>query len=266
MAHQRRVSLSKSHPHILPSIALIGVLCNASAVLGETITVAVAANFARPAQAIAEQFHTKTSNEVQLSVGSSGKLYAQILHGAPFDVFLSADREKPSALEKSGLTVEGTRFTYALGTLALYSSNPKRFGPSQATLKANQYTRLALANPRLAPYGQAAMDVLTSLGLLNATRPKWIQGENVAQTFQFVSTGNADLGFVALSQTDDELMGSIWIIPAELHRPIRQDAVFLARAANNQAAQDFMAFIRSPEANAIMRQFGYRQPLATVAE
>lgn len=240
----------------------MGLLCSASAALGETITVAVAANFARPAHGIADHFQAQTGHEVQLSVGSSGKLYAQILHGAPFDVFLSADREKPSALEKSGLTVEGTRFTYALGTLALYSSNPGRFFPHQATLEANQFRRLALANPRLAPYGQAAMDVLTSLGLLDATRPKWIQGENVAQAFQFVSTGNADLGFVALSQIDDDLSADAWIVPADLHQPIRQDAVLLVRPADNRAAEAFMTFIQSPEAGVIMTQFGYRQPLA----
>ncbi len=225
----------------------------------EKIQVAVAANFAAVMADIVAQFEKNSEHKVVLTVGSSGKIFAQIQNGAPFQVFLSADQEKPEALENIGLSVAGSRFTYAVGTLVLWSTKPG-FANDGANLKSGDFNKLALANPKLAPYGAAAVEVLESLKLKEATQSKWVMGENIAQTYQFVGSGNADLGFVALSQimAQGEMKeGSSWIIPAELHRPIRQDAVLLKSAKNRTGAKALLTYLRSDEARAIIHSYGY---------
>ncbi len=227
------------------------------------IRVAVAANFARPMKVLAEQFSEDSAYTLTVSLGSSGKLYAQIVHGAPFDLFFSADQEKPLALEQRGLAQSGTRFTYALGALLLWSGSKPAGTSVKELLLTGEFQRLALANPRFAPYGTAADDVLQNLGLLEQTRSKRVLGENIAQTFQFVASGNADLGFVALSQLtplESVAAQSIWRVPATLHRTIRQDAVLLAHAADSDAAREFLTFVRSERAARIMEAHGYRAP------
>ncbi len=229
----------------------------------EDVHVAVASNFAAPMKDIVEAFEQDTDHRVILSFGSSGKFYAQIRNGAPFQVFLSADEAKPEALERHGQVVEGTRFTYALGALALWSSKPDLVDPHGHVLKEGQFNKLALANPRLAPYGVAAVEVLKNLGLVEATRSRWVQGENIAQTYQFVHTGNADIGFVAVAQVmqSGELKGgSAWFVPSERHRPIKQDAVLLERGGDSEGARTLVRFLQSDTAQRIIESYGYRRP------
>jgi molybdate transport system substrate-binding protein len=225
-----------------------------------TVRVAVAANFSAPMQRIAAEFERASGHRAQLAFGSTGKFYAQIRSGAPFDVLLAADDETPIRLEKDGFAVGGSRFTYAVGRLVLWSAQPARVDVRGEALARGDFRHLAIANPRLAPYGRAALEVLDGLGLAAATRPKVVQGENIAQTFQFVSTGNAELGFVALSQVYEAgrlTHGSGWIVPAALHPPIRQDAVLLSRGKNNPAARALMTYLRSEKSRAIIRAYGY---------
>lgn len=244
---------------------LLGILITLVAAFGtlasaEQVQVAVAANFTAPMQAIAAAFEKDTGHKAQLAFGSSGKFYAQIRNGAPFQVFLSADDDKPAKLEREGLAVPGTRFAYALGMLALWSAREDVVDGSGEVLKKGAYTHLAIANPKLAPYGAAAIEVLRHLGLLDSAQPKLVQGENIAQTHQFVASGNAELGFVALSQVmkDGKLLGgSVWIVPGSLHAPIRQDAVMLATGKGNPTASALLAYLRSDKARTIIRSFGY---------
>jgi molybdate transport system substrate-binding protein len=224
------------------------------------VQVAVAANFTAPMRAIAAAFEQDTGHKARLAFGSSGKFYAQIRNGAPFQVFLSADDEKPARLEQAGMAVAGTRFTYAIGQLALWSAKAGYVDNKGEVLKQGAYAHLAIANPKLAPYGAAAIEVLKNLGLLETVQPRLVQGENIAQTYQFVASGNAELGFVALSQVtrDGRLtQGSAWIVPAHLHAPIRQDAVILANGKDNAAASALMAYLKSDKAKAVIRAYGY---------
>ncbi len=226
----------------------------------DTTQVAVAANFTAPMNAIAAEFARDTGHQAKLAFGSSGKFYAQIRNGAPFQVFLSADDETPARLEKEGFSQPGSRFTYAIGTLVLWSAKPGYVDAKAEVLKKNQFNKLALANPKLAPYGKAAVEVLTGMGLLDALTPKFVQGENIAQTWQFASTGNAELGFVALSQVmkDGKIgSGSAWIVPGKLHTPIRQDAVILTAGQGNAAALALTKYLKSPKAQAIIQSYGY---------
>ena len=235
----------------------------------QSINVAVASNFTHPIKALIKAFEKQSDHNVRVSFGSSGKFYAQIKHGAPFQVFLSADQTKPLALEKEGLVMAGSRFTYAIGRLAIWSSKENFIDERLIPLKNGHFNKLALANPKLAPYGVAAAQVLDNLKLTNSTQSKWVQGENIAQTYQFVSTGNSDLGFVALSQiiqhtksqnsanTTSIKQGSAWVIPNHLHRPIRQDAVLLKRGKDNQTAYAFMQFLKNQQAKEIINTFGY---------
>jgi len=225
------------------------------------VQVAVAANFTAPMQAIAAAFEQDTGHKARLSFGSSGKFFAQIKHGAPFQVFLSADDTKPAKLEREGMTVPGSRFTYAVGTLVLWSAQPGLVDAEAAVLGKGGFKHLALANPKLAPYGAAAMQTLETLGLTDRVGSKIVQGENIAQTYQFVATGNAELGFVALSQvmSDGKLgSGSAWIVPASLHTPIRQDAVILARGEGNPAATALLRYLKGEKAVAVIESYGYR--------
>jgi molybdate transport system substrate-binding protein len=227
----------------------------------EQVMVAVAANFSGASEVLEAEFEAASGHSVETALGSSGRFFAQITNGAPFQVFLSADQDKPAALEEAGLAVAGSRFTYAIGGLVLWSAEPNYIGTDGLVLAQGQFERLAIANPRLAPYGMAAMQVLDRLDIDAATRGKIIRGENIAQTYQFVSTGNAELGFVALSQVVTAgriATGSGWIVPTELHEPIRQDAVLLEKSAASVAAQDFLEFLRSSRGREIIASFGYR--------
>ena len=232
----------------------------ASAVAGE-VQVAVAANFTAPMQAIARQFEQDTGHKAVAAFGATGQFYAQIKNGAPFDVFLAADDVRPARLEAERQTVPGSRFTYATGSLALWSAQPGYVDGQGAVLKQNAFRHLAIANPKAAPYGLAATQVLDRLGLAAAVKPKIVQGQSIAQTQQFVASGNAELGFVALSQVykDGQLSaGSAWLVPGELHDPIKQDAVILAKGKDNPAAQAFVDYLKSPKAAAIIKSYGYQ--------
>jgi molybdate transport system substrate-binding protein len=226
------------------------------------IKVAVASNFTDTMNDIAAAFETSTGHKLSLSNGSSGKFYAQIKNGAPFEIFFSADVEKPLQLEKDGLTVPDTRFTYAIGMLALWSAKPGFVDTEGKILSQGNFNKLAIANPRLAPYGVAAMQILEELGIAQALKAKLVQGENIAQTFQFVETGNAELGFIALSQIMKRgaiTKGSTWIVPSYLHKPVRQDAVLLKAGADSAAARQLLKFMRSRQATSIIAAYGYRR-------
>lgn len=222
------------------------------------VLVAVASNFTAPAQAIAAAFEQQTGQRVRLAFGASGKLTAQIVQGAPFEIFLSADQAKPELLVAQGQAVAASRFTYAMGKLVLWTAQDG-VDPYQQ-LTQNYSARLALADPRLAPYGVAAKKTLSSLNLLESTRRQWVMGENISQTWQFVASGNAPLGFVALSQVMENgqiVRGSGWVVPQAWYQPIHQDAVLLKKGAQNPAAQAFLQYLQQPPAQAIMQRFGY---------
>lgn len=226
----------------------------------EEVSVAVAANFTAPMQKIAAEFERETGHKLMLAYGATGKFYAQITHGAPFEVLLSADDETPARLEREAMAVKGTRFTYAIGKLVLWSPQTGYVDPRGEILTTGAFKHLALANPKTAPYGAAAMEVLRKLGVADNLRAKLVQGENIAQTHQFVSTGNAELGFVALSQVYKEgslSSGSGWVVPPSYHTPIRQDAVILMKGQNNPGATALIGFLKGEKARAIIRSFGY---------
>lgn len=222
----------------------------------DEVRVAVAANFSSAAQEIGELFTEASGHEALLSFGSSGQLYAQITQGAPFDVFLAADRSYPRRAVNDGHAAADSVFTYASGRLVLFSVDPGRVA-GRVSLEEEEFTRLAIAHPELAPYGAAAVEVLDALGLTDRLQPKFVRGNNVAQTYQFVVTGNAELGFVALAQVIAHELGSRWIVPRALHSRIAQDAVLLADAADNEAAAAFLAFLRGSEADAVLERYGY---------
>lgn len=243
---------------MLAAAALLGALFAAPAAAAtETVRVAVAANFTPAAREVSALFRRETGHRALLSSGSTGLLYAQILQGAPFEVFLAADEERPALAESAGLAVPGSRFTYAVGRLALYSREPGRItGPE--SLRSPTLARLALANPETAPYGRAALEVLDRLGLGGAAPFDLVRGTNVAQAYQFVRTGNADAGFVALAQVEGGgREGSRWVAPEEMHAPIRQQAVLLEAGAGNPAAAVFLRFLRSAPVREVLRRRGY---------
>lgn len=224
------------------------------------VQVAVASNFMEPAKAIAAAFAAKTGHQANLSFGPSGQFYTQIAHGAPFEVFLSADKERPQQAEKDGFSVSGMRFTYAVGRLVLYSATAGIVDRDGKVLARDDLSHLAIADPATAPYGVAAVETLGKLGLYTRLKPKIVQGSSIAQTFQFVQTGAAEVGFVALSQVINRPEGSRWIVPATLHSPIDQQAVLLKTGDQNPAARAFMTFLKSPTARAIIRRYGYETP------
>lgn len=227
----------------------------------DEVQVAVAANFTAPMQKIAADFEKDTGHKAVLSFGATGSFYAQIRNGAPFDILLAADAETPARLEQEGLGVPGSRFTYAIGKLVLWSARPGFVDDKGDVLKQGEFRHVAIANPKLAPYGAAAVSTLTRLGLLSATQPKFVQGENIAQTYQFIATGNAELGFVALSQVLDKngklASGSAWVVPASLHAPIRQDAVILTHGKDKAAAAALLKYLRGDKARAVITSYGY---------
>jgi molybdate transport system substrate-binding protein len=238
----------------------LAVILPASAMAAEA-TIAVAANFSSALVDLQKDFEASSQHRLAIVGGATGKLAAQINAGAPFDVFLSADDKATGKLTDGGQAVAGSEFTYAIGTLALFSADPQLIkDDGAAVLKAGNFARLAIANPKLAPYGRAAEMVMQALGVADALRKKIVMGENIAQTFQMIDTRNAELGFVALSQvlgSQSGAKGSYWTVPSTLHAPIRQNAVLLARAKDNAAARAFIEFLRSPPARAKIAAAGY---------
>lgn len=224
------------------------------------VHVAVASNFLNPLKEISRSYEQETGNRLILISGSTGKLYAQARHGAPFDILLAADEKRPALLEKEGVGIQGTRFTYAVGTLVLWSLDPERVKGKESLFKMTK-GKLAIANPKTAPYGRAAKEVLEQLGLWQTLRPLLVRGENIAQTLQFVATGNATLGFIAKSQVQDprfKLKGSWWEIPADKHEPILQQAILLKPGLSNSAAKQFLQYLQGSTSKKIIRSYGYR--------
>ena len=239
---------------------LVAALLAGAQAGADEVQVAVAANFTAPMQRIAADFEKDTGHKAQLSFGGTGKLYAQIRNGAPFGVFLAADDSTPEKLEKEGAGVANSRFTYGIGKLVLWSSKPGYVDEKGEILGKGDFAHLSIANPKLAPYGVAAVETLTALKRLEAVQSKLVMGESIGQAYQFVASGNADLGFVALSQVmqDGKIgAGSGWVVPASLYRPIRQDAILLAPGQNNPAATALIKYLRSEKAKAVISSFGY---------
>lgn len=238
---------------------VLGLVISATAQAGD-VQVAVAANFMAPAKQIAQHFERDTGHKARLSFGGTGKLYAQIANGAPFDVMLAGDDTTPARLEAEGAAVAGTCFTYATGRLVLWSARPGFVDDKGEVLRKGEFKHIAIANPRLAPYGAAAVETLTARRLLDAVQARFVQGENIAQAHQFVATGNAELGFVALSQLmkNGKLgEGSAWVVPVALHQPILQDAVMLVRGGGKPAAEAWFSYLKGDKAKAVIRSFGY---------
>lgn len=242
------------------SLAVAAVVWGAMPAYADEVQVAVAANFTAPIQAIAKDFEKDTGHKLVAAFGSTGQFYTQIKNGAPFEVFLAADDSTPAKLEQEGDIVTGSRFTYAIGTLALWSAKEGYVDAKGDILKANSWQHLSIANPKTAPYGLAATQVLAKLNLSESTKAKLVEGQNITQAYQFVSTGNAEIGFVALSQIykDGKLSsGSAWIVPANLHEPIKQDAVILTKGRDNAAAKALVEYLKGPKAAAVIKSFGY---------
>ncbi len=240
-----------------PALAAAALLPSAHA--GE-VSVAVAANFTAPMQRIAAQFEQDTGHKAVLSFGATGKFYAQIANGAPFGVLLAADDATPQKIAREGLGNGATRFTYAIGRLVLWSKQPGYVDAEGQVLRTGDWKHIAIANPKLAPYGLAAMQTLDKLGLAAQVQPRVVTGENIGQTYQFAASGNAPLGFVALSQVMENGQlreGSAWVVPATMHAPIRQDAIVLQRGQGNPAADALMQYLRGEKARAVIRAYGY---------
>lgn len=241
----------------LSFLAVLALLAVPAAHAGET-NIAVAANFTEAANEIGLAFEKATGHKAIFSFGSTGKLYAQIANGAPFQVFLAADDKRPVQSEKEGYGVEGTHFTYAVGKLVLYSADATLVDGQGGVLKlSNAFEKIAIANPDTAPYGAAAVETMKAEGVYDALSGKLVQGDSIGQAYQFVETGNAQLGFVALSQVVNATGGSQWIVPQALYTPIRQDAVLLKTGADSEAAKAFIDFLRGPEARKIIESYGY---------
>lgn len=238
----------------------VSLVCAVWGVEAAEVHVAVAANFAVPMQKITQTFEQDTGHHVHVVVGSTGGFYAQIKNAAPYEVLLAADDETPAKIEQDGLAVKGSRFTYANGRLVLWSKTPGLVDDKAQVLLHERFDRLAIANPKLAPYGLAAAEMLNKVGLWKSVQPKLVMGESIGQTYQFVATENVPLGFVALSQVwvDGKLtQGSAWIVPAHMHNPIKQDAVLLLKGQDNEAARALLNYLQGDKAKAIIRSYGY---------
>lgn len=242
---------------LLSALFALGI---SAAVHADEVQVAVAANFTAPSKAIAESFAKDTGHKAVLVFGATGKFYAQIKNGAPFEVLLAADDTTPAKLVGEGAAVAGSNFTYATGRLVLWSAKPAIVDDKGEVLKKGGFDHVSIANPKLAPYGAAAVEALTALKLLDAIQPKFVQAENIAQAHQFIATGNALIGFVALSQVmkDGKISeGSAWIVPANLHQPIKQDAVILNNGKGKAAADAWMKYLKGDKARAVIKSYGY---------
>ncbi len=240
--------------NLLASLFLVAVPVHA-----DEISVAVAANFTAPMKLIAAEFERDSGHKLVTSFGSTGKFYAQIKNGAPFEVLLTADDETPDKLMKEGAAVSGSAFTYAIGKLVVWSAKPGLVDGAGAVLKRGDFAHLSLAEPKLAPYGAAGVEAMKALRVYEAIQPKIVTAENITQAYQFISSGNAELGFVALSQVlkDGKIDGSSWLVPANLYSPIRQDAVILEKGRGKPAVDALMKYIRGDKAKAIIKSFGY---------
>jgi len=243
---------------LLPLILLILIM--ATPTVAETIHVAAASNFNKPLQLLAQSFEAQSKYKVRISTASTGKLYAQIRHGAPYHLFLAADQKRPEKLEQEGFAVSGSRITYAVGQLVLWAPQQQFQSDAKRLISQADIRRFAIANPKTAPYGMAAQQTLEAMELWKQLQGRLVRGENIAQTHQFVASGAAEMGFVALSQLSAEARstGYHWLVPQNMHHPIRQDAVLLKLGADNPAAQAFHAFLRSDSARKLIRTMGYR--------
>lgn len=250
--------LKRCRQHLTWALTAFFCLIAAPVQAGE-VSVAVAANFTDATRDIVPLFEKASGHTLKVSFGSTGKLYAQIEHGAPFEVFLAADSKRPQKAEAEELAVEGSRFTYAQGKLALWSSRAGLFADAEAYLREAPFQRAAIANPKTAPYGLAAQQVMEQLGVWAQLQRKLVRGDSIAQTFQFVATGNTEVGFVALSQVKawKGEGGTLWAIPQAYYAPIEQQAVLLKRGADNEAARAFLDFLQGDEARAVIRAYGY---------
>ncbi len=240
-------------------VALMGVCVFAQA---EEVSVAVAANFTAPMQRIAAEFEKDTGHKVVAAYGATGKFYAQIKNGAPFEVLLAADDETPARLVNESAAVTGSQFTYAIGKLVLWSAKPAVVDAAGAVLKNGGFNHLAIASPKLAPYGVAAVQAMKAIGVYDSLQARIVTGESIAQTYQFIHSGNAALGFVALSQVlkDGQIEGSSWLVPDHLYAPIRQDAVVLEKGRAKPAALALLKYLKSDKAAAVIKSFGYEMP------
>ncbi|MEI7430166.1 MAG: molybdate ABC transporter substrate-binding protein [Betaproteobacteria bacterium] len=243
-----------------PLIALFSGLLFAVTANADEIQVAVAANFSAPMQKIAADFEKDSGHKAQLVFGSTGKFYAQIKNGAPFEILLAADDETPVKLEKEGAAVANSHFTYAIGKLVLWSAKPGFVDDKGEVLKKGEFKHVSLANPKLAPYGAAGIETLKALKLFDTVQSKIVEAENITQAYQFIASGNAEIGFVALSQVlkDGKISeGSAWIVPAAFYQPIRQDAVLLNKGKGKAAAEALMKYLSGDKAKAVIRTYGY---------
>lgn len=248
---------------ITNSLFLLSLFSVASLSHADTTLVAVASNFTKPMTEIAAEFEKATGHSAKLSFGSSGKFVSQFENGAPFEVFLSADDKSPLKLEQSGFAVANSHFTYALGKLVLWSNSANYVDSRGEILNKGEFKHFALADPKLAPYGAAAVEFLKHKNLFDKLQPLFVLGENISQTHQFISTGNAELGFVALSQVSENgkiTSGSGWVVPANLYVPIKQDAVLLKTGEENPAAKALLDYLKSPTAKTIIQKYGYNLP------
>lgn len=254
------ISLMKLH-RLFSKLFIIALITLTSVPLkGDEIHVAVASNFAGAITTIAKRFEMNTGHKVILSFGSTGKHYAQIKNGAPFDAFFAADVRRPQLLEEDGIALPGSRFTYAVGKLVLWSPKKDYVDSKGKILKHGEFRFLAIANPKLAPYGNAAVEVLQALGLWERLSQKIVRGENISQAFQYIRSGNAELGFIAYSQikgSNQPMGGSFWEVPQELYSPIEQQAILLK---DSEAAQAFLYFVRTEESLKIINDYGYKTP------
>jgi molybdate transport system substrate-binding protein len=248
--------------YLIHGLAIIFALSIISVSAAE-LHVAVAANFTKPLKLLKQQFEQNTPHHLIISFGATGQLYAQIKHGAPFDLFLAADMKRPERLVKEGMAIAESLSTYAIGQLVLWSPQAGLVDAEGKILMDGQFKHFAIAHPKLAPYGTAAKQVLEKLGLWHTLQHKIVRGHNANQAYQFVVTGNAELGFIALSHylaLEEKSRGSHWLVPKKWYAPIRQGLVLLKKAENNPAAQAFLAFLQSPSAQQIVKEFGYTVP------
>ena len=248
------------NPSLSRLVAALGASLFAGLTHAAEVHIAVAANFTAPINEIAAAFEKASGHKVIAAFGPTGGLYTQIKHGAPFEVFLAADDSTPARLETEGEILAGSRFTYAIGKLVLWSASVGYVDAQGEVLRRNEFNHLSIGNPKTAPYGLAATQVLGKLGLIDAVKPKLVEGTNITQAYQFVATGNAELGFVALSQVykDGQIaVGSAWIVPEDMYEPIRQDAVILNKGKDNPAAAALVDYLKGPKAAAVIKSYGY---------
>lgn len=251
--------LQRHKPAMLFTLLAAAILTLASPVHADEVSVAVAANFTAPMQQIAPEFEKETGHKIVASYGATGKFYAQIKNGAPFEVLLAADDETPAKLIQENNGVAGSQFTYAIGKLVLWSAKPAVVDNQGEVLKKGGFDHLSVANPKLAPYGAAGIETMKAMGVYDALAPKFVVAENITQAYQFIASGNALLGFVALSQVlkDGKIEGSVWMVPAKLYSPIRQDAVVLEKGKGKPAVDAFIKYMKGKKAQAVIKSFGY---------